>query len=82
MREIGFEDVVEKQFYWPTSAWAKGEYFKKVAAYWQADFLNGIEGISFKVMGKLGWEAEEIKVFCERVREDVRDLGIKAYLPM
>ncbi|CAG8977293.1 hypothetical protein HYALB_00012985 [Hymenoscyphus albidus] len=82
MQEIGFVDIEEKQFYWPTSAWPKGEYFKQVAAYWQADFLNGIEGISLKVMGKLGWDAEEIRVFCEKVRGDVRDVGIKAYLPI
>ncbi|KAG9233730.1 S-adenosyl-L-methionine-dependent methyltransferase [Amylocarpus encephaloides] len=82
MEEIGFVDVVEKNFYWPTNAWPKGEYFKKVAAYWQADFLNGIEGISLKVMTAMGWELEEIQVFIAEVRKDVKDVNIKAYLPI
>jgi hypothetical protein len=26
LEEIGFEDVLEKRFFWPTSPWAKGKY--------------------------------------------------------
>jgi len=33
MEELGFEDVVEKTFYWPTNAWAKGRYGKQVGAF-------------------------------------------------
>jgi hypothetical protein len=29
-REIGFVDVAEKQFYWRTSPWPKGQYFKEL----------------------------------------------------
>jgi hypothetical protein len=82
MEEIGFQDVVEKKFYWPTNAWAKGEYFKRIALYWQANLLNGLEGISFKVMSAMGWSAEEIQAFLPRVRRDVKDSSIHAYLSM
>jgi hypothetical protein len=50
-----FENIVEKSFYWPTSGWAKGTHYKQVAALFQADILNGIEGISLKILGMLGW---------------------------
>jgi Methyltransferase domain len=82
MEEIGFEDVVEKHFFWPSNGWPKGAYFKRVAAYWQENFLGGIEGISLKVMGLMGWSAEEIQVFLAKVRNDVKDPSIHAYLPM
>lgn len=82
MEEIGFEDVVEKRFFWPTSAWAKGAYFKKVAAYWQADLLKGLEGISLKVMKVLGWSTEEIHAFLPAVRRDIKDTSIHSYVPM
>ncbi len=82
MEEAGFEDAVEKQFYWPTSAWAKGIYFKQIAMYWQDDLLNGLEAISLKVMGVMGWSAEETRVFLEGVRKDVKDTSVHTYLPM
>lgn len=82
MEEIGFEAVVEKKFFWPTNAWPKGAYFKKVAAYWQADLLGGLEGISLKVMKAAGWTAEEVRAFLPAVGRDVEDTSIHAYLPM
>lgn len=82
MEEIGFEDVVERHFYWPMNTWPKGDYFKLVARYCQADFLRGIEGISLKVMQMMGWTPDEIRPFLEKVKEDVRNPAIHAYLPM
>jgi hypothetical protein len=82
MREVGFEDVVEKQFYWPTSSWPKGKYFKEVAMYFQEDFLRALEGLSLKVMGSLGWSAEDVKAFLPAVKDDIRNPSIHAYIPM
>jgi hypothetical protein len=75
-------DVAEKQFYWRTSPWPKGQYFKELGVLWQEDLLRGLEGISLKVMGQLGWSAERIKDFLPAVREDIRDMSVHAYLPM
>ena len=83
MREIGFEDVVEKKFYWPNSTWPKGDYLKQVAIYWQADLMNGLEGISMKVLtGFMGWTPDEVRALLVGVRQDVKDRSIHAYLSM
>lgn len=82
MEEIGFEDVNEKTFYWPINPWAKGKYFKQIALYAQADFLNGLEGMSLKVMGSMGWPAEDVQKYLIGVRKDVKDTAIHCYCPM
>lgn len=80
--EIGFEDVLEKRFYWPINAWAKGEYYKQISVYAQTDFQNGIEGMSLKVMGSMGWSPEEIQVFLVGVRDDVKNTAMHCYCPV
>lgn len=82
MEEIGFEDVVERHFYWPTSAWAKGPYYKTLAMYFQDNLLSGLEGISMKVMCHAGWSPDEVRVFLAGVRKDIKDTSIHAYLPL
>lgn len=80
LEETGFEDVVEKNFYWPTNGWARGKYFKQVAAFFQQDILNGIEGMSLKVIGQLGWTAEEIREFLVGVKRDIQNPSITSYV--
>lgn len=82
MEEVGFEDVVEKSFSWPTSPWAKGKYFKEIALYFQENTLTGLEALSLKVIGILGWSVEEIQILLADVRNDVRNTSIHAFLPM
>jgi hypothetical protein len=82
MREVGFEDVTEKKFYWPTSPWPKGKYFKEIAWLWQEDLLRGLEGISMKVLGNLGWSREQVLEWLPAVREDIKDTRVHAYWAM
>lgn len=82
MEELGLEDIAEKSFYWPTSIWARGRYFKDVATFFQEDLLNALEGVSLRVMGIMGWSVDEILVFLAGVREDIKDTSIHAYLPV
>jgi hypothetical protein len=82
MEEIGFEDVVEKHFYWPLNGWAKGSYYKQIAAYANADFLNGLEGLSLKVYGSMGWSAEKVQAYLVDVKKDVNDISVHCYVPM
>ena len=82
LEEIGFEDVVELNFYMPTNPWAKGKYFKQVGALLRENYLNGLEAMSLRVIGALGWTAEEIREFLVGVKRDVQDPKITAYCPM
>ena len=82
LEEIGFEDVVQKTFYWPVGPWAEGEYFKQVGKLFQADLLHSLEGISLKMMGLTGWSGDEIKDFIEGLRKALLDTSIHGYLPM
>jgi len=41
--------------------------------------LNGIEGASLKVIGQLGWTADEIRAFLVGVRKDLQDTSITCY---
>jgi hypothetical protein len=82
MEDIGFEDVVQKTFFWPTNPWAKGDYFKKLGLLFREDLLIGLEGISLKVMGLMGWAPEDIQAFLTGLRKDIQDPAIHAFLPM
>lgn len=82
MEEIGFEDVVERNFYWPLNAWPKEKFYKDLSVYAQKNFLNGLEGLSLKVMGFLGWSAEDVRAFLVDVRKDVKDTGVHCYVPV
>ena len=55
MEEAGFENVVERYFYWPVGAWAEGEYYKTLGAIFQHNLLAALEGMSLKALGMLGW---------------------------
>ncbi|KAL1884192.1 hypothetical protein VTK73DRAFT_5328 [Phialemonium thermophilum] len=78
--EAGFEDVVERRFYWPMSPWPKGRYYKSIAALFQEDMLSGLEGFSFKALGLHGWSTDKILEFLEDVRKDMKDTSIHAYI--
>jgi hypothetical protein len=83
MEEVGFECVVEKRFYWPTSSWPKGAYLKTVGAYWQEDLLRGFEGISLKVLTTgLGWSKDEVMKIVEEIKAEIKKPTLHSYFPM
>jgi hypothetical protein len=82
MQEIGFVDVEQKLFSWPIGPWAKGDYYKTLGSMFVEDLMNGLDGISLKVMTLLGWNPEDIKLFVEELRKDVVNSKMHAYLPM
>ncbi len=82
LKEIGFEDVTEKTFYWPINPWPKGEHLKQLSLLVQADMLTGgLEGISMKLLcGVWGWSKEAVAEFLEKVRVDWKDKSMHAYM--
>lgn len=80
--EVGLEEVVERDFYWPIMPWAKGKYYKALGTFCQEDMLRGCEGMSLKVIGQLGWSAERIREFVEEVKGELRGTNVKVYSKM
>ncbi|KAF2395783.1 S-adenosyl-L-methionine-dependent methyltransferase [Trichodelitschia bisporula] len=80
--EAGFEDVVEKRFYWPIGPWAKGKYFKTLGIFCQEDLLSALEGVSLKLLGALGWSKNEIDVLLAGVRDDIKNKPLHGYIPI
>lgn len=82
MEEIGFEAMEERRFYLLTSPWAKGEYYKEVGSYYGANLQVGLEALSLKLMGLLGWSVEDAKAFLQTVRKELEENNIYSYLPV
>lgn len=80
MEESGFEDVMEETYYLPSNTWPKGQYFKTLAKWFQADVLPSLDGISIKMLTALGWTEEQVKAFAEDVRKDFKDKSIRGYM--
>ncbi|RDW66209.1 hypothetical protein BP6252_09844 [Coleophoma cylindrospora] len=80
MEESGFENVTEETYYLPTNPWPKGQYFKTISKWFQADVLPSLDGISMKMFSSLGWSADQIKAFLDDVRKDFQDPSLHAYL--
>ena len=81
--EIGFEDVTEVKFDWPFNTWPRGEYYKTLGKWYNEDFNQGLEGMAMATLTRAhGWSKEEVIEFLVRVRKDLNDKSIHAYLPM
>lgn len=80
LEEAGFEEVMERRFYWPIGAWADGGYYQAVGELARDVLLSGLEGISLRALGALGWTRDEITAFLNEVRQDLKDPSLHAYL--
>ncbi len=80
--ELGFQNVVERRFYWPIGAWAKGDYYKNIGSCFMEDIKGGMEPISMKLLPILGWSYDEIQVLLAKVRSDFRNPDVHAYANM
>ncbi|KAH8896043.1 S-adenosyl-L-methionine-dependent methyltransferase [Thozetella sp. PMI_491] len=80
LEEAGFEEVVERRFYWPMGPWAEGKYYQTLGRFMQQVILDGLHGISFKVITALGWSAEEIKLFLDDVRKELTSPSVHTYM--
>ncbi|ELQ41040.1 LOW QUALITY PROTEIN: hypothetical protein OOU_Y34scaffold00308g51 [Pyricularia oryzae Y34] len=80
MRELGFADVVEIKEQLPLNPWAKGRRVKYLSLWLQHDMLQGIEAISMALFTRvLGWDVDDLKVFLEDVKRDMKDTSIHSY---
>ena len=80
MEEIGFEDVVERTFYWPTNPWPKDKHLKLIGVYVQENLSRATKAVSFPMMSQYkGWSQERVDKFLVDVERDIFDPKLHAY---
>lgn len=83
LARAGFVDVVERQFKWPIGAWPRDKHRKELGYWCQANLDFGAEGLLMALMTRgLGWSRAEVLTFCEEVRRDLGNTGLRAYVPI
>ncbi len=83
MYHAGFVNIFEHVYKWPINAWPKNEEFKEIGRYVNQDLSEGLEGFSLKFLtGGLEWDKQEVEVLCAKVRNELRDRRLHAYLNM
>ncbi|KAH7227298.1 S-adenosyl-L-methionine-dependent methyltransferase [Fusarium oxysporum] len=80
MTEIGFVDVKETPFKWPSNHWPKEKRFKILGEWSNLNTVNLLNGLSMALFTRcLGWTPEEVNVFLVDVRKDLNNPKIHAY---
>ena len=83
MRDVGFQDIVELKFKCPINGWPKDKKAKQIGLWEQANLLDGLAAFTYAThIRVLGWSKEEVEVFLAKVRRDIKNKGIHAYVPM
>lgn len=82
-QKAGFVDIVEEKFQWPFNTWPKGEYYKTLGKWYNEDLNQGLEGMTMATLTRaFGWSKEQVLEFLVRVRRDIDNREIHAYLPL
>ncbi|KAJ4179011.1 hypothetical protein NW767_014713 [Fusarium falciforme] len=80
MAEVGFVDVKETPFKWPTNRWPKDRRFKELGDWSNVNTNDSLQGLSMALFTRhLGWTPEEVGVFLVDVRKDLDNPSIHAY---
>ncbi|KAF4448378.1 hypothetical protein F53441_8186 [Fusarium austroafricanum] len=83
MAEVGFTEIVDRRFKWPTNPWPKEKKFKDLGYWNRENALVGLEGLTMAPFTRaLGWSSEEVNVFLSEVRKDVNNTKIHGYWPI
>lgn len=83
MTEVGFEDVVVKNYLMPTNSWPKDCKMKNLGTYMMINMLEGIEAFTLRLWTQqLGWSRERIQVFLALVRKNIRNRNIHSANPL
>lgn len=82
MEEIGFEDVREKIFEVPTSPWPRGSKQKELGLWFGEDLMDAMASCLPLFTRVLGWSREQVEVMLVDARNDLKNKGVHAYMPM
>jgi len=78
MKERGFQNVGERPLKIPLGPWAKGKKEKQIGIMAQKDLVEGLDGISTKLLLMMGYEPEALKEFLENARKDLMDPSVSS----
>ncbi|KAL9593455.1 MAG: hypothetical protein Q9219_007544 [cf. Caloplaca sp. 3 TL-2023] len=83
LKDVGFEDVVEEEIWWPVGTWPDDEKGKKMGEMQFTNYVDGLEGYTMGSLTKhLGWTTEQVTRLVKEVLKDLEDLSKKYYLVM
>ncbi|PMD49341.1 S-adenosyl-L-methionine-dependent methyltransferase [Hyaloscypha bicolor E] len=94
LERAGFVDIVEKKYKWPVNGWPSPEYrthgddgekswqrLREIGVWNQLRLYDGVEGFMLRLLTVAGgWTYDNAQAFLARMREEIKDLKIHAYL--
>jgi hypothetical protein len=66
----------------PLGPWAKGRREKKLGIMAQKDLVEGLEGISTKLLLLMGYSQAELTELLDKARQELLDPRIHTYMPL
>ncbi|KAL0934655.1 TAM domain methyltransferase [Colletotrichum truncatum] len=83
MEAVGFEDVVETVYKWPTNRWPRDKHYKDLGMWSLENMDQALEPATLVPLTRaLGWSYEEVIVLVSKARKVLRDVSVHAYWPM
>ncbi|RSL60682.1 hypothetical protein CEP53_005349 [Fusarium sp. AF-6] len=79
MKEAGLVNIQEEEIKVPIGGWPKDPKLKEAGQYFQAAILQDIEGTLMFIANLLGWSKEEVDVFGEHYRREIKSSKIHGY---
>lgn len=81
LHAVGFEEIGQKEFSWPVGTWPKGKKFKTLGWWCRQNILEMLFAISIVPLTEQhSMSREAVELLLVRVREDLRNQHIHAYL--
>ncbi len=85
LEAVGFEDIEQQEFSWPVGTWPQGISLKILGLWCQENILDILFAISIVPLTEHqqhSMSREAVELLLVRVREDLRNPHIYAYLQM
>lgn len=83
MEAVGFEDVVETVYKWPTNRWPRSPKFKELGMWSLANMDQALEAATLAPLTRaLDFSMEEVLLLVSKCRKVLRDPSVHAYWPM
>jgi hypothetical protein len=78
-QQAGFEDVHVERFFIPTGPWHEDKRLRMIGAWQLENWLEVVEAVTPRMLGRLGWAIEESKVLVAQIRDEFLKGKVKPY---